>query len=63
MSLGVTTQQEEGLTPDVAPQVRTTCRAVTEAGLASGQVGLEMNSSVLPINIAQGLSAAGRVNL
>jgi Xaa-Pro dipeptidase len=55
MSLGVKTQGEEGLAPDVTPQVDTTCRAITELGLASGRVGLEMNSSVLPVNIAQGL--------
>lgn len=55
MSLGVKTQQEEGVSPDVAPQVRMTCQAITEAGLTTGRVGLEMNSSVLTINIAQGL--------
>ena len=46
---------EEGLTPDVASQVCITCQAIIEAGLASGRVGLEKNSSVLPVNIAQGL--------
>jgi Xaa-Pro dipeptidase len=55
MSLGVATHREEGLTPDVASQVRTTCRAITEAGLGSGRIGLEKNSSLLPVNIAQGL--------
>lgn len=57
MSLGVKTNPEEGRTPDVSPQVRTTCQAINEAGLATGRVGLEMNSSVLPVNIAQGLFA------
>jgi Xaa-Pro dipeptidase len=55
MSLGIKTQKDEGLQPDVTPQVRITRQALTEAGLASGQVGMEMNSSVLPVNIAQGL--------
>lgn len=55
MSLGVNTRKDDAIIPDVGPQVSVTCQAVREAGLAGRRLGLEMNSNVLPVNVAQKL--------
>ena len=55
MSLGVRTRKGGGLEPDVSAQVSTTRRAVEEAGLESGPLGVEMNSLLLPVNVARKL--------
>ncbi len=57
MSLGVRTGKHEGLEPepDVTAQVNTTRRAIEEAGLADGPLGVEMNSPMLPVNVARKL--------
>jgi Xaa-Pro dipeptidase len=55
MSLGVRTGKDEGLEPDVSAQVKTTRQAIEEAGLGAAPLGVEMNSPVLPANVAQKL--------
>ena len=55
MSLGVRTARREGLESDVTPQVRTTLQAIQEAGLSEGRLGVEMDSLLLPVNVARSL--------
>ncbi len=52
MSLGVRTVKREGLEPDVSPQVNTTRQAIEQAGVGEGRVGVEMDSPLLPVNVA-----------
>jgi Xaa-Pro dipeptidase len=55
MSAGMPTREHGRAAENVPAVVATTCRALAEAGVASGHVGLEKNSSFLPFGIAESI--------
>lgn len=55
MSVGVSVRGPGTRPGRAAAPVEATCRALDEAGLAGGRLGLEMANSFLPYNVARGI--------